>query len=360
MARILVVDDNPDMLQMLDMVLSSRGNHEVLLSGDGQDGLTKALSENPDLAIVDVMMPEMNGYDVVRRVRANPRTAKMSIIILTARGQPVDKTAALEAGADAHMSKPVNMKELLELVENLLNPKRLLSKKGVLPVFSLRGGIGVSTIAVNLALLLQQVDSTVLVDLSPNSGHCALYLGLKPKHHWGLYLKNPTLHAERLLTEHPSGLRVLASPPYPLQDEFLTREHMTKILEDLQSITSLIVVDMPPMFTPDAVSVLDQADQIILVSGDDPPGIQTTMLTLRALKDQSEQIRLVLNDTTPGPRPPMEAVQSALKMSIVSQIPYDPAQTTALRRGTPVVQITPPSPLATGMHKLAQTVLQSE
>ncbi len=358
MARILIIDDNPDMLQMLDMVLTSQGNYEVILSGDGQDGLAKALSENPDLAIVDVMMPEMNGYEVVRRIRANSRTANMGIIILTARGQPVDKTAALEAGANAHMTKPVNMKELLDLVRNIINPKRKMSKPGIFPIFSLRGGIGVSTIAVNLALLLQQVEPTVLVDLSPRGGHDALYLGLKPQVHWGMYLKNP-VHAEQLLTEHPSHLRVLASPPFPVQDELLSREQVTQILEDLRGIAKFIVIDTPPVFANSSLCILDQADQIVLVSGEDPPGIQTTMITLRALKPQLEQLRLVLNAVTPGPRPPAEAVQTALKVPIISQLPFDPAQTTALRRGTPIVLSGPTAPLAAGIQKIAHAILQS-
>ncbi|OQY30248.1 MAG: hypothetical protein B6243_10665 [Anaerolineaceae bacterium 4572_5.2] len=94
MASILVIDDNYDMLEMLRIALSHRGGHRVSLCANGEDGLKLAKSERPDLAIVDVMMPDISGYEVVRQLRSEPKTEDMSIIILTARGQPVDKIAA--------------------------------------------------------------------------------------------------------------------------------------------------------------------------------------------------------------------------------------------------------------------------
>ena len=97
-----------------------RSGHQTMLSADGPDGLAKALADPPDLAVIDVMMPDMTGYEVVRQLRANSATASLPIIILTARGQPVDRQAALDAGADMYMSKPVTMAELSERVEGLL------------------------------------------------------------------------------------------------------------------------------------------------------------------------------------------------------------------------------------------------
>jgi two-component system cell cycle response regulator len=75
---------------------------------------------NPDLAIIDVMMPELSGYDVVRQMRADPATAHIPIMILTARSQPVDKQMALDAGANSFMSKPVMSKDLIERVETVI------------------------------------------------------------------------------------------------------------------------------------------------------------------------------------------------------------------------------------------------
>ena len=119
MAKILVIDDNADLLQMLRLILQERGKHEVILSGDGADGLSRALASPPDLAIVDVMMPGITGYDVVRRMREMPQTSSVPILVLTARGQTIDQQTALQAGANAFMAKPVTPQTLLEQVENL-------------------------------------------------------------------------------------------------------------------------------------------------------------------------------------------------------------------------------------------------
>ena len=120
MAKILVIDDNADLLQMMRLILRDRGKHEVILSADGADGLSRAVTDPPDLAIVDVMMPGITGYDVVRRLREHAQTAEMPILILTARGQMIDRQTALQAGANDHMAKPVTPQALLEKVDELL------------------------------------------------------------------------------------------------------------------------------------------------------------------------------------------------------------------------------------------------
>jgi CheY-like chemotaxis protein len=156
MAKILVIDDNADLLQMLRLILEERGNHHVTLSADGADGLSRALSSPPDLAIVDVMMPGITGYDVVRRMREQPQTATTPILILTARGQMIDRQTALRAGASDHMAKPVTPQVLLDKVDELLTSQKTrgagYTDCHIISLLSLRGGVGVTTLAVNLAL----------------------------------------------------------------------------------------------------------------------------------------------------------------------------------------------------------------
>jgi pilus assembly protein CpaE len=129
----------------------------------------------------------MNGYEVCRQLRRNPATAQIPIIVLTARGQPVDREAALAAGADEYIAKPVTMAELLERVNRLLT-SRIARRPagGTIAVLSLRGGVGVTTLAVNLAVTLARSspNQVCLVDLSPSSGHDALQLGLRPDPNW--------------------------------------------------------------------------------------------------------------------------------------------------------------------------------
>lgn len=357
MAKILVIDDNPDLLQMMQMMLGGRGKHEVILSGDGLDGLEKAFAHRPDLAIVDVMMPELNGYDVVRQLRNDPRTKHMKIVILTARGQAIDRMAALDAGADEHMSKPVKMNELLEKIESLLGPQRVTGQAQVIAVLSLRGGIGVTTIAVNLSLLLQTVAPTVLLDLSPNAGHCALYLGMKPERHLEHFLKAPTVSPDVFLLKHPNGLRLMAAPPTPLVNSVITAAELQSLMQGLGKDTHYIVVDLPHVLNETTLTVLEQSSLILLVSGDDPASLQTTLATLGVLQNHINRVALALNAPVPGPRPPTEAVQRAVRLPIIANLPYDHLQVTAMRRNTPIVVAAPQGELSKGLQLLAQAIV---
>jgi len=119
MAQILLIDDDSNLLQMVKLMLERVG-HTVTTSMDGERGIKMAGTDKPDLAIIDVMMPGLSGYDVVRKMRDDPATAQIPIIILTARSQPMDKQMALEAGANAFLSKPITSHELTSRVEAVL------------------------------------------------------------------------------------------------------------------------------------------------------------------------------------------------------------------------------------------------
>ncbi len=119
MSQILLIDDDFNLLQMVKLMLERVG-HTVEIAKDGEKGIVLAAQIRPDLAIIDVMMPGLSGYDVVRRLRQDPLTASIPIIILTARSQPMDKEMALEAGANAFLSKPVTAQELTERVDAVI------------------------------------------------------------------------------------------------------------------------------------------------------------------------------------------------------------------------------------------------
>jgi len=120
--RILVVDDEEDILNILRFRLEAN-NYEVLVASDGQEGLNKARSEKPDLMILDLMLPKLDGYKVCRMLKFDEAYKSMPIIIFTARAQKKDEELSMEMGADAYISKPFEPEILLSRMKELLSKK---------------------------------------------------------------------------------------------------------------------------------------------------------------------------------------------------------------------------------------------
>ena len=116
---VLVADDDDDIRDLVAFRLD-RAGYEVLRAGDGQQALDLAREHNPDLAVLDVMMPRMTGYDVTRALRADQATSRIPVILLTARVQEADVARGFEAGADDYVKKPFSPKELKARVQAVL------------------------------------------------------------------------------------------------------------------------------------------------------------------------------------------------------------------------------------------------
>ena len=119
--KILVVDDTPPNIKLLDAVLAPRG-YEVAAATSGREALEKVATERPDLVLCDVVMPGMDGYEVCRRLRHDPATRLLPVVMITASGD-AEKIKAIEAGADDFIPKPFNQAELLARVKSLLRIK---------------------------------------------------------------------------------------------------------------------------------------------------------------------------------------------------------------------------------------------
>ncbi len=125
MAKILIVEDEPNMVAGLRDNFEFEG-YSVITAGDGQEGLDRALSDLPDLVVLDVMMPKLSGLDVCKQLKA--KRPSVPVIMLTARGQEVDKVVGLELGADDYVTKPFSIRELLARVKAVLRRSRALPK----------------------------------------------------------------------------------------------------------------------------------------------------------------------------------------------------------------------------------------
>ncbi|NLI76889.1 MAG: response regulator [Candidatus Riflebacteria bacterium] len=117
--KILAADDEPHILRVVKDKLANAG-FTVFTAVNGEEALQTALREKPDLILLDVMMPKMNGFDVCRTLRADPAFAAVPILLLTARGQEIDRRMGLEAGATEYITKPFSPRQLLQTVQEKL------------------------------------------------------------------------------------------------------------------------------------------------------------------------------------------------------------------------------------------------
>ncbi len=124
MARILVIEDEVDIRQVLDYNLKSAG-HEVLEASRGVDGLRLLRERVPDLVLLDLMLPDMPGTEVCRTIKDNPATRTLPVVIMTARGEEIDRVVGFEIGADDYITKPFSVRELVLRIRAVLRRREL-------------------------------------------------------------------------------------------------------------------------------------------------------------------------------------------------------------------------------------------
>jgi two-component system phosphate regulon response regulator PhoB len=132
MARILVIEDEPDIQQILDYNLREKG-HKVFIAGKGEEGLRLAREKRPDLVLLDLMLPDIPGTEICKTLKSDPATRGAQVIMLTAKGEEIDRVVGFELGADDYVVKPFSVRELLLRVQAIL--RRSQGEQEVVPGF---------------------------------------------------------------------------------------------------------------------------------------------------------------------------------------------------------------------------------
>jgi DNA-binding response OmpR family regulator len=176
--KILVVDDDPNLVRLVELILR-RAQYNVITSTSGEIGIELARAEKPDLILMDVMLPGMDGFQAVKQIRQIPACANIPIVFLSASDSTESKIRGLRGGGNEYLTKPVKTGELLGRLDTLLRAKAATVGQTI-TVFGSKPGVGTTTLVVNLALALQQTTQkkVLVLDWQRPLGDVAFALGL--------------------------------------------------------------------------------------------------------------------------------------------------------------------------------------
>lgn len=367
--KILIVDDDVNALKLIGYTLHREG-YEILVAQSGQEALARAWEEKPQLIILDVMMPRMDGYEVCRRLRVAPQTAQLPVIMLTAKGHVEDKVAGFEAGADDYLTKPVVPAELVARVKALLHRSIYVAqaKAKSTALIGAKGGVGVTTLAINLAVTLAQMEQDViLLDLQPYSGAVALQLGLSPvKTTADLLKRDPTTLSQGVIEDslisHPSGIRVLAAAQGPSVQGEPTLPHLQAMISNLEAVAQHLILDMGSQWSPAVQQVLTKCSQVILVTEPDKTALtlaRRALDSLQALHVTGSRVGIVVvNRTRSASTPTRSTIESNLGSELLSLFtPAPELFAQAAAEGVPVAYAQQTSLQADMFRELAQRIV---
>jgi DNA-binding response OmpR family regulator len=364
MPKALIIDDDASLTTMVRRFLEGAGlDVETALSGAG--GLQKAVSMRPDVAIVDIMMPDMDGYEVCRRLRKDPRTARAAIVVLTARGQLIDKQVALRAGADVHMTKPFNGKALVGEIQQLLAERATTEEPLGYQVLVLRlqAGVGATTVSVNLALCLARDEGrlAIVADLVLQGGQIESRLGLPLVESWQDAAERDEDGLVRHLVRHESGLFALPTPAS--NGELATPVRVAQVLQRLREWHDYVVVDTPFNLGPLAPVLLQSSPLVLLLVTSESAILQAaraSLTTIERMGGRALQIWPVLRLAGDEEKSAQQRAEDALGLPVISLLPSAPeacAQAVAACR--PMVLSYPDSSLAGAFRDLAQEIVRN-
>ncbi len=381
--KILIVDDDVDTLRLVGLMLQRQG-YEIAAATTSEQALGKAFEEKPDVILLDVMMPDMDGYEVTRRLRKNPVTQATPILLFTAKTQLDDKVAGFEAGADDYLTKPTHPAELQAHIRSLLTrarPKRpeeaataAPKQQGrVIGVLAARGGLGTSTLACNLAgaFYSRTHDDVILGELRPGQGTLGMELGTPNPTGLNELLCGRPVEATHekvnsLLVSHGSGLRLLLASENPRDVNLINQvDNYAAIVNALSSLGRYVVLDLGSGLYPAVEKLLPMCtDRIVMLEGTPNVIAQTRMLLddLAALRIDPASIIIVLNNRirTENQMPWME-VQQALGRPIAATLTPAPEMFLASARiHTPAVLAQPTNLTSQQILKVADLVLERE
>jgi pilus assembly protein CpaE len=374
--KVLVVDDDLNIQRVLVFTLKQEG-YEVLVASDGATGVEMARETQPDLILMDVAMPKLDGYAATQQIRAAEQDRRVPIIMLTAGADVGERVKGLRAGADDDIVKPFHPLELMARIKALLARGGPPASTGgdtptlgkVCVFYGAKGGVGTTTIAINSAISLSRElrRRTALVDANLQFGDLRVFLDL------GLdtasmvnAITEPDLDADllrKLMVRHHTGIDLLLAPPSPeAADIVMERQHnepasLTGLLDIFRRLYDYTFIDMVKTIDDFNLQLFDEADVIFVVMTADLSCLKNVRLVLETMDHlgyEKGKVKLVLNRSNAYTGINVNNAESALNRKVDHQVINEyRGAISALNSGEPFMSSRPDTPLGRSVSEFA-------
>lgn len=342
--KILIVDDDVETLRLVGLMLQRQG-YEIASASNGAQALSMAQREMPDLIVLDVMMPDMDGYQVTATLRQMPATAQTPILMFTAKSQVDDKVAGYDAGVDDYLTKPVHPAELVAHIKALLSRSRgrvaavpQVKKSHMIGVVACRGGLGVSSCVLNLAAsyALNYKEPVYAIEMRPGQGTWAMELGFTNQDGLTNLLQRqineitPTLVESSLMNTN-FGVKLLLAPSEASNLDFASLAgKLVAIVKALSSLQGLILFDIGTNFIPGFESICQNMNELIILT-------EPQLVTVRRTKN-------FLHNLNSSNLTASKSVDVVIFNRVRADIQMNSMQVSEELEGTPVSLLIPPAP----------------
>ncbi|MEM7331513.1 MAG: response regulator [Chloroflexota bacterium] len=307
--KILIIDDEFPMRYLIEHQLRREG-YDVNLAKDGPSGIKAAQMHQPDLIVLDAMMPGMDGFEVCNEIRNDPGTTQIPIIFLTALETKEYKSKAYEAGADDYLTKPFQSDELIAHVSAILRRSKRIqtgiinTKNGsIVSLFSPKGGVGTTTLSIQLseAITIQEDKPTVLIDLDLPLGGVAPMLNLYTNDHILKLLDSPVEHLsmsqiKQMAQKHRADLFVIPAPGILQTINFEAKlPQLEKILTDLSTNGYQVILDLGSDLNVMTKKAMQLSNSVFIITSGQPVANKL----YNAFFEQSHKLGLQPNQLLP-------------------------------------------------------------